>query len=67
MKITIVGTLRGLLGDFDEDPNNDLRSPTEELLEPNSTAEEIYYNFGLPCNYFSITFIFHIYTYHQTV
>ncbi|XP_048768432.2 protein mesh-like [Ostrea edulis] len=45
---SLAGTLRGLLGDFDEDPNNDLRSPTGEMLLPNSTTEEIYDKFGLP-------------------
>nr|XP_034303982.1 sushi domain-containing protein 2-like isoform X2 [Crassostrea gigas] len=44
---TLAGNLRGLLGDFDEIPDNDLRTPSEEILLTNSTSERIHYDFGL--------------------
>lgn len=47
---TVLGNLRGLLGDFDGDQSNDLRTPLDEILQPTSTSEEIYQNFGLKCN-----------------
>nr|XP_022323656.1 protein mesh-like [Crassostrea virginica] len=44
---SLAGQFRGLLGDFDAIPDNDLRTPSEEILWPNSTAERIYYEFGV--------------------
>uniref|UniRef100_K1QQQ6 Sushi, nidogen and EGF-like domain-containing protein 1 n=1 Tax=Magallana gigas TaxID=29159 RepID=K1QQQ6_MAGGI len=44
---TLAGSLRGLLGDFDENPDNDLRTPSEEILLTNSTSERIHYDFGI--------------------
>nr|XP_022323654.1 protein mesh-like [Crassostrea virginica] len=44
---SLAGRLRGLLGDFDSMPDNDLRTPSEEILLPNSTAERIYDEFGV--------------------
>ncbi|XP_061188743.1 mucin-4-like [Saccostrea echinata] len=43
---SLFGNLRGLLGDFDKDSSNDLKSPTGEILHPNSTSEKIYDRFG---------------------
>ncbi|CAE1328534.1 unnamed protein product [Acanthosepion pharaonis] len=37
---------RGLQGDIDGDPNNDLRTPNGTVLSVNSTEEEIFDNFG---------------------
>nr|XP_022323670.1 uncharacterized protein LOC111124774 isoform X2 [Crassostrea virginica] len=45
---SLAGRFRGLLGNFDAIPDNDLRTPSEEILLPNSTAERIYYKFGVP-------------------
>lgn len=42
--------MRGLLGDFDGDLSNDLRTPSDRILLPTSSSEEIYRNFGLLCN-----------------
>lgn len=47
---TVLGNLRGLLGDFDGEQSNDLRTPLDEILQPTSASEEIYQNFGLKCN-----------------
>ncbi|XP_062594961.1 LOW QUALITY PROTEIN: sushi domain-containing protein 2-like, partial [Saccostrea cucullata] len=44
---SLAGNIQGILGNFDEDPNNDLQSPTGEILQPNSTAEKIYDDFGI--------------------
>lgn len=44
---SLAGSLRGLLGDFDENPDNDLRTPSEEILSTNSTTERIHFDFGL--------------------
>lgn len=44
---SLAGHLRGLLGDFDGEKSNDLRTPLDEILQPTSTSEEIYQNFGL--------------------
>lgn len=59
--LTVLGHLRGLLGDFDGDQSNDLRTPSDGILQPTSTSEEIYQNFGLQCkitlnNYLYFTF-----------
>nr|XP_022323644.1 protein mesh-like [Crassostrea virginica] len=44
---SLAGTLRGLLGDFDENPDNELQTPSGEMLSRNSTSEEIYDGFGV--------------------
>lgn len=49
-KKLLPGHLRGLLGDFDGDLSNDLRTPSDGILLPTSSSEEIYRNFGLLCN-----------------
>lgn len=41
------GHLRGLLGDFDGDLSNDLRTSSDGILLPTSSSKEIYRNFGL--------------------
>lgn len=56
--LTVLGHLRGLLGDFDGEKSNDLRTPLDEILQPTSTSEEIYQNFGLQCK---ITVNYHSY------
>ena len=53
----ILGTLRGLLGDFDENPDNELQTPSGEILSRNSTAEEIYDGFGVLCNMQQIIYL----------
>ena len=49
-KTYILGTLRGLLGDFDGNPDNELQTPSGEIVSRNSTSEEIYDGFGVLCN-----------------
>lgn len=49
-KKLLPGHLRGLLGDFDGDLSNDLRTPSDGILLPTSSSKEIYRNFGLLCN-----------------
>lgn len=44
---SLTGHLRGLLGDFDGEQSNDLRTPSDNILQSTSTSEEIYQNFGL--------------------
>lgn len=48
--LTVLGHLRGLLGDFDGEQSNDLRTPSDDILQPTSTSEVIYQNSGLKCN-----------------
>ncbi|XP_078325655.1 protein mesh-like [Crassostrea virginica] len=43
---SLAGAFRGLLGNFDENQDNELRIPSGEMLLQNSTLEEIYDGFG---------------------
>lgn len=45
----LAGTLKGLLGDYNGDKDNDLVSRNGTVFSPNSSESEIYYNFGLGC------------------
>eukprot|EP00105_Crassostrea_gigas_P046261 XP_019930409.1 PREDICTED: protein mesh [Crassostrea gigas] len=44
---SLAGSLRGLLGDFDENPNNDLQTDSGRILYPNSSTEQIFDDFGV--------------------
>lgn len=48
--LLFLGSLRGLLGDFDENPNNDLQTDSGRIFYPNSSTEQIFEDFGVPCN-----------------
>ncbi|XP_062583134.1 protein mesh-like [Saccostrea cucullata] len=43
----IKGKLKGLLGNYDENPSNDLFSSDDQLLSPNSSDVVIYNKFGM--------------------
>lgn len=46
---------RGLLGQFNGDPNDDLLPKENPVPLPvNATTEDIHYNFGLTCEYYNI-------------
>ena len=41
------GQVHGLVGNWDDDVNNDLMLPNNTFISVNSTSQEIHYNFGL--------------------
>ncbi|KAJ8038622.1 Sushi domain-containing protein 2 [Holothuria leucospilota] len=41
--------VQGLLGNFNNDPDDDFMLPDGSFLSPNLTLEEIHYDFGLSC------------------
>lgn len=47
--------IRGLLGNYNGISSDDLISRTGQTLEPNSTEERIYYDFGETCKLFVIS------------
>ena len=44
-----VNNTKGLLGVWNRDPNDDLQTPDGNILSPNATMREIYYEFGEKC------------------
>ena len=54
---------RGLLGVINGDTADDFTLPNGTLIDVNSTEEEIYYNFGLACEWIQ----FYVHTYRDTV
>ena len=40
---------RGLLGTYNDNPDDDFTLPNGTVLSPNSTSIEIHYDFGLAC------------------
>lgn len=47
-----VGTLTGLLGDFDGNPGNDLLLPNGTSLQSNTTEDTIFTTFNTACKGF---------------
>ena len=40
---------RGLLGNFNGNPDDDLETPDGDVLSPNATDKELFYDFGIKC------------------
>lgn len=43
------GTTKGLLGTWNDDPNDDFTLPDGTVLPPSLTAREIHFGFGVKC------------------
>lgn len=52
LRYLYVGTLTGLLGDFDGNPGNDLLLPDGTSLQSNATEETIFRTFNTACQGF---------------
>ena len=51
-------TTKGLLGTWNDDPDDDFTLPDGTVLSSSSTLREIHFGFGVKCNYISTIFFF---------
>ena len=49
-------TTKGLLGTWNDDPDDDFTLPDGTVLSSSSTLREIHFGFGVKCNYISTIF-----------
>ena len=56
MPLTVQNQTSGLLGNFNNNPDDDLTAPNGTVLHKNSTQKTIYYDFGERCKLFSTKF-----------
>ena len=49
LPVDFLNETEGLLGFYNDDPDDDFRLPDGSVLSPSLTEEEIYYQFGLLC------------------
>ena len=59
MPLTLQNQTSGLLGNFNNNPDDDLTAPNGTVLHKNSTQQIIYYDFGEKCKLFSTNFTQH--------